>query len=312
MKILEVKDVSKKYGKKQVLSGVSFDIEEGDIFGLIGPNGAGKSTLINIITGILDPLNGEVLIGGQSIKKKPIEAKRLIGLVPQELALSEDISAIDNLNFFASLYGLSGKKLKEAVNEALEVVGLTEKKKEKVKKFSGGMKRRLNLAAAIMHKPRLLILDEPTVGIDPQSRNNIFEYLRKVNSQDKTTILYTSHYMEEVEELCKNIFVIDEGREIAYGSLNSVKEKANGTVTIEIKADNINEDLIEKIRLLDGALNVEKEGNTLNILYERSKVNLDELIKILQTSGAVIKAIQINELNLGEVFLQLTGKKLRE
>ncbi|UTC97078.1 ABC transporter ATP-binding protein [Treponema denticola] len=312
MKILEVKDVSKKYGKKQVLSGVSFDIEEGDIFGLIGPNGAGKSTLINIITGILDPLNGEVLIGGHSIKKKPIEAKRLIGLVPQELALSEDISAIDNLNFFASLYGLSGKKLKEAVNEALEVVGLTEKKKEKVKKFSGGMKRRLNLAAAIMHKPRLLILDEPTVGIDPQSRNNIFEYLRKVNSQDKTTILYTSHYMEEVEELCKNIFVIDEGREIAYGSLNSVKEKANGTVTIEIKADNINEDLIEKIRLLDGALNVKKEANTLNILYERSKVNLDELIKILQTSGAVIKAIQINELNLGEVFLQLTGKKLRE
>lgn len=312
MKILEVKDVSKKYGKKQVLSGVSFDIEEGDIFGLIGPNGAGKSTLINIITGILDPLNGEVLIGGHSIKKKPIEAKRLIGLVPQELALSEDISAIDNLNFFASLYGLSGKKLKEAVNEALEVVGLTKKKKEKVKKFSGGMKRRLNLAAAIMHKPRLLILDEPTVGIDPQSRNNIFEYLRKVNSQDKTTILYTSHYMEEVEELCKNIFVIDEGREIAYGTLNSVKEKANGTVTIEIKADNINEDLIEKIRLLDGALNVEKEANTLNILYERSKVNLDELIKILQTSGAVIKAIQINELNLGEVFLQLTGKKLRE
>lgn len=312
MKILEVKDVSKKYGKKQVLSGVSFDIEEGDMFGLIGPNGAGKSTLINIITGILDPLNGEVLIGGHSIKKKPIEAKRLIGLVPQELALSEDISAIDNLNFFASLYGLSGKKLKEAVNEALEVVGLTEKKKEKVKKFSGGMKRRLNLAAAIMHKPRLLILDEPTVGIDPQSRNNIFEYLRRVNSQEKTTILYTSHYMEEVEELCKNIFVIDEGREIAYGSLNSVKEKANGTVTIGIKADNINEDLIEKIRLLDGALNVEKEANTLNILYERNKVNLDELIKILQTSGAVIKAIQINELNLGEVFLQLTGKKLRE
>ena len=312
MNILEVKDVSKKYGKKQVLSGVSFDIEEGDIFGLIGPNGAGKSTLINIITGILDPLNGEVLIGGHSIKKKPIEAKKLIGLVPQELALSEDISAIDNLNFFASLYGLSGKKLKEAVNEALEVVGLTEKKKEKVKKFSGGMKRRLNLAAAIMHKPRLLILDEPTVGIDPQSRNNIFEYLRRVNSQEKTTILYTSHYMEEVEELCKNIFVIDEGREIAYGSLNSVKEKANGTVTLEIKADNINEDLIEKIRLLDGALNVEKEANTLNILYERNKVNLDELIKILQTSGAVIKAIQINELNLGEVFLQLTGKKLRE
>lgn len=312
MKILEVKDVSKKYGKKQVLSGVSFDIEEGDMFGLIGPNGAGKSTLINIITGILDPLNGEVLIGGHSIKKKPIEAKRLIGLVPQELALSEDISAIDNLNFFASLYGLSGKKLKEAVNEALKVVGLTEKKKEKVKKFSGGMKRRLNLAAAIMHKPRLLILDEPTVGIDPQSRNNIFEYLRKVNSQDKTTILYTSHYMEEVEELCKNIFVIDEGREIAYGTLNSVKEKANGTVTIEIKADKIDEDIIEKISLLDGALNVEKEANTLNILYERDKVNLDGLIKILQTSGAVIKGIQINELNLGEVFLQLTGKKLRE
>lgn len=312
MNILEVKNVSKKYGQKQVLTDVSFEIEEGDMFGLIGPNGAGKSTLINIITGILDPLAGDVLIGGNNIKTKTIAAKKLIGLVPQELALSESISAADNLEFFGRLYGLSGKNLKSAVAEAMEVAGLADKKKEAVKKFSGGMKRRLNLAAAIMHKPKLLILDEPTVGIDPQSRNNIFEYLRKINLEYKTTILYTSHYMEEVEELCKNIFIIDEGKEIAYGSLNSIREKTSGTVTLEIKVGEYINELQSKLEILEGALKVEQKDVQIKILYEREKLNLDEVIKVLQSCNASIKAININELNLGEVFLQLTGKQLRE
>ncbi|CEM61221.1 ABC transporter ATP-binding protein [Treponema phagedenis] len=312
MKILEVNGISKKYDKKQVLFDVSFDIEEGDVFGLIGPNGAGKSTLINIITGLLQPLSGEVSIVGNNIKTKPIEAKKNIGLVPQELALSNEISVIDNLIFFGGLYGLSGSKLKNAVAEALDLAGLTDKKKEKVSKFSGGMKRRLNLAAAVMHKPKLLILDEPTVGVDPQSRNNIFEYLRKINREDKTTILYTSHYMEEVEELCKNIFIIDEGREIAYGSLNSIKEKTSGTVTLEIKIAGSSSEVLNKLSLLDGALNIKEENGFIKILYERNKMNLDEVIKTLQSCNASIKSLNITELNLGEVFLQLTGKNLRE
>ncbi|AGT45050.1 ABC transporter ATP-binding protein [Treponema pedis] len=312
MKILEVKGVSKKYDKKQVLTNISFDIEEGDIFGLIGPNGAGKSTLINIITGILEPLSGEVFIGGYSIKKEAIKAKRIMGLVPQEIALSEEISAKDNLEFFGSLYGLYGKKLKLAVGEALELAGISDKKKEIVKKFSSGMKRRLNLAAAIMHKPRLLVLDEPTVGVDPQSRNSIFEYLRTVNRETETSILYTSHYMEEVEEFCKNIFIIDEGREIASGSLNAVKERTSHTVTVEIKVSEVFPELSDKLSLLDGALKVEDGSDFIKILYERKKMNLDEIIKTVQSSSVSIKMLKVNELNLGEVFLQLTGKKLRE
>mgnify|MGYP001488410417 FL=1 len=183
MNIIEVQNVSKKFDEKIVLDNISFVVEEGDIFGLIGPNGAGKTTLINIITGLLDANNGTVLIGGYDIKKDTLKAKEFFGLVPQELVLIETVSAYDNLEFFGSLYGLKGKLLKERINYALEVTGLTENKKVKVKKFSGGMKRRLNLAAAIMHNPKILILDEPTVGIDPQSRNNIFAFIIKINKK---------------------------------------------------------------------------------------------------------------------------------
>ncbi len=312
MNILEINKISKKYGKKQALNDVSFNIKEGDMFGLIGPNGAGKSTLISIISGILSPLEGSVKIGGYDIKKEPIKAKQLIGLVPQDLALSEDLSARDNLEFFGRLYGLKGKKLHQAVDEALKLAGLEDKKKQAVKKFSGGMKRRLNLVAAIMHKPRLLILDEPTVGVDPQSRNNIFEFLRKINKEENTTILYTSHYMEEVEALCKNIFIIDDGKEVASGDLNSVKEKVSETVTLSIRTTEKNLEAIDKLSILDGALKVEDNDTEIKILYERKKLNLDEVIRTLQSCNASIKSLDIQELNLGEVFLQLTGKNLRE
>ncbi len=312
MNILEINNISKKYGKKQVLTNVSFNIEDGDMFGLIGPNGAGKSTLINIISGILNPLDGSIKIAGYDIQKEPLKAKRLIGVVPQELALSEDISAKDNLEFFGRFYGLKGKQLHSAVDEALELAALTDKKKEAVKKFSGGMKRRLNLVAAIMHKPKLLILDEPTVGVDPQSRNNIFEFLRKINREEKTAILYTSHYMEEVEALCKNIFIIDDGKEVVAGTLDKVKESVSENITLKIKINEKNVDAENKLKELDGALKVESFDTEIKILYQREKMNLDEVIKTLQNSGASIKGLDIEELNLGEVFLQLTGKNLRE
>jgi len=179
-----VKNVTKRFCDKLVLDNVSFEIKEGDIFGLIGPNGAGKSTLINIMTGLLKGNSGEVEVGGYSISKDPLKAKALIGLIPQELALMEQLSAYDNLEYFGAFYGLGGKLLKERIKEAMEVTGLSDRKKEKVKKFSGGMKRRLNLAVAIMHRPKVLIMDEPTVGVDPQSRNCIFEFVKK-NQQRK-------------------------------------------------------------------------------------------------------------------------------
>ena len=312
MDIIEVKNISKKFDDKIVLDNISFNIEEGDIFGLIGPNGAGKSTLINIMTGLLDGNNGSIFIGKYDIKNDPIKAKEFLGLVPQELALMESISAYDNLEFFGSLYGLKGKQLKEKINYAFEITGLNEKRKEKVKKFSGGMKRRLNLAAAIMHEPRILILDEPTVGIDPQSRNHIFEFIKEVNKERNTTVLYTSHYMEEVEYLCNNIFIIDEGKEIAFGSKNIVKSMISNNNKVNIKASNINKDLINNIKEISGVINCESCHDEINLIVEGDNFRLESALKILENNKSSIKNINVDEPNLEEVFLSLTGKKLRD
>jgi len=309
--IIEVQNVSKKFDEKIVLDNISFVVEEGDIFGLIGPNGAGKTTLINIITGLLDANNGTVLIGGYDIKKDTLKAKEFFGLVPQELALIETVSAYDNLEFFGSLYGLKGKLLKERINYALEVTGLTENKKVKVKKFSGGMKRRLNLAAAIMHNPKILILDEPTVGIDPQSRNHIFEFLKKINKEYNTTIIYTSHYMEEVEYLCNNIFIIDEGKEVAYGSKKNVKSMISNNNKVNLRIENITNDLLNKLKTVDGVINMEYSRDEINLLVE-SSFKLEPLLKVLESNNSTIKSINVEEPNLEEVFLTLTGKKLRD
>lgn len=312
MNIIEVKNISKKFEDKVVLDNISFNVEKGDIFGLIGPNGAGKSTLINIMTGLLDPNNGTITIGGYDIKKDSLKAKEFLGLVPQELALMESISAYDNLEFFGSLYGLKGKLLKERIDFALEVTGLKDKRKDKVKKFSGGMKRRLNLAAAIMHEPKILILDEPTVGIDPQSRNHIFEFIKGVNKEGDTTILYTSHYMEEVEYLCNNIFIIDEGKEVAYGSKSTVKSMISNTNKVNLVADNINVDLVNGIRLLPNIISVEANHNEIHLLVESDDFKLEPLLKLLENNKSSIKSINVEEPNLEEVFLSLTGKKLRD
>ncbi len=312
MNIIEVKNIGKRFDDKLVLDNISFSIEEGDIFGLIGPNGAGKSTLINIMTGLLDANTGNITIGGFDVKKESIKAKEFLGLVPQELALMETISAYDNLEFFGSLYGLKGKHLKERIYYALNITGLTEKRKDKVKKFSGGMKRRLNLAAAIMHEPKILILDEPTVGIDPQSRNHIFEFIKGVNKEKNTTILYTSHYMEEVEYLCNNIFIIDEGKEIAYGSKKTVKSMISNNNKVSLKVDPINKDLIDGIKLVDGVVDCEATHDEINLLVESENFKLEPLLKILEINKSTIKNINVDEPNLEEVFLSLTGKNLRD
>ena len=215
MSIIKVENITKRFKDKLVLDNISFDIEEGEIFGLIGPNGAGKSTLINIITNLMMADSGNVFVEGKNLLEDTIYIKSIIGLVPQELAIIEQLTPYDNLEYFGYLYGLSGKLLKDRINEALEFAGLVDVKKKKISKLSGGMKRRLNLAIAILNHPKILILDEPTVGVDPQSRNHIFDFLRKLSNENNTTIIYTSHYMEEVEHLCSKIFIIDEGNEIA-------------------------------------------------------------------------------------------------
>lgn len=312
MNNIVVKNVTKRFDDKLVLDNISFEIKEGDIFGLIGPNGAGKSTLIGIMTGLLRANGGDVTLGGYSIAKEPLKAKELIGLVPQELALMETLSAYDNLEYFGAFYGLGGRILKERIEEALTVTGLNEKKKVKVKKFSGGMKRRLNLAVSIMHRPKILILDEPTVGVDPQSRHYIFEFIKKINRENNTTVVYTSHYMEEVEQLCSNIFILDEGKEIASGSKSVIKSMANINGTIKLGIEKADEEFLLRIKELKGVKDCALENDEILIYVNEESFDIEDLLKITARENKKIKKVNIEEASLEEVFLSLTGKKLRD
>jgi ABC-2 type transport system ATP-binding protein len=221
--MLQVKELVKRFGDHEAVGGISFDVAKGECFGLLGPNGAGKSTTIAMICGLLPPTAGEVFVGNFSVQKEPNAAKQLMGVVPQEIALYPTLSARENLRFWGTLYGLYGRILQLRVDEALEIVGLTDRQSDRISTFSGGMKRRINIAAALMHHPELLIMDEPTVGIDPQSRNHILETVKRLNSERAMTVLYTSHYMEEVEFLCRRLAIIDHGRLLAEGTLDEIR-----------------------------------------------------------------------------------------
>ncbi|NLY67705.1 MAG: ABC transporter ATP-binding protein [Tissierellia bacterium] len=312
MGLIEVKNITKRFDDKIVLDNISLSVDEGDIFGLIGPNGAGKTTLIKIMTGLWDSNDGEVIIDGYDIKKEPLKIKEQIGLVPQEIALFDNISAYDNLEFFGYLYGLKGKFLKKRINEALELIGLEEKRKEKVGKFSGGMKRRLNVACAILHEPRILIMDEPTVGIDPQSRNLIFEFIRRTNKEKNTTVIYTSHYMEEVEMLCNNIFIIDLGQEVAYGNKKTIKSMISNNDRILLEVFDYRADMILAIKSLAGVNECIEEKGLIKLLVDKDDFRLEPLLKVIEGHNGKIKSINFEEPSLEEVFLALTGKNLRD
>jgi linearmycin/streptolysin S transport system ATP-binding protein len=218
---VEVQQLVKTFGKHEAVKNTSFTIGKGEIFGLLGPNGAGKSTTINMMCGYLEPTSGDTLIDGQSITREPRRVKRMIGVVPQEIALYNDLNSLENLEFFGAIYGLSSKARKERAQALLHFVGLYDRRKEPVKKFSGGMQRRINMAIALMHQPAFLMMDEPTVGVDPQSREHIFDTIEQLRDQG-TTILYTTHYMEEAERLCNRIAIIDEGQIVAVGTLEQL------------------------------------------------------------------------------------------
>ena len=311
MSIIEVKNITKRFNDKLVLDNVSYEVNEGEIFGFIGPNGAGKSTLINIMTTLLAPDSGSIKICGYDILKEPIKAKACIGYVPQDLALMEELNAYDNLEFFGSLYGLKGKVLKERIKESLKVTGLEETKKLKVKKFSGGMKRRLNIAVAIMHHPKVLILDEPTVGVDPQSRNHIFSFVKNICKEWGTTVIYTSHYMEEIEELCKRVFIIDLGKEIAYGDREEIKSSVFSNNKVLIEAQDISSKNIIDLKAIDGVNNVTEKDNKLSLTIS-SNFKLGNVLSLMENGGINIKKISYEEAKLEDVFLSLTGKSLRD
>ena len=311
MAIIEIKNITKRFNDKLVLDNISYEINKGEIFGFIGPNGAGKSTLINIMTSLLVPDSGSVKICGYDIVKESLKAKANIGYVPQDIALLEELSAYDNLEFFGALYGLKGKLLKERIKEALEVTGLEDKRKQKVKKFSGGMKRRLNIATAIMHHPKVLIMDEPTVGVDPQSRNHIFTFTKKICKEWGTTVIYTSHYMEEVEELCERVFIIDLGKEIAYGNKEDIKSSVFPNNKVIIDASNMSGEALIKLENVEGILKIDDNKNLITLTIN-SNFKLGNALNILEKENVIIKKISYEEAKLEDVFLTLTGKNLRD
>lgn len=312
MTIVKMDQVTKKFGDVTAVDKVSLEIEEGEIFGLLGPNGAGKSTAINMITGLLSIDKGSISIYGKDVRKDKMATKSYVGIVPQDIAIYEDLTSLENVKFFASLYGLRGKALEEAALEALEFTGLSEKRNQFPKSFSGGMKRRLNIACAIAHKPKLIIMDEPTVGIDPQSRNHILQSVKKLNDMG-STIIYTSHYMEEVEEICTRIAIMDHGKVIALGTCEELENMINDrdvvVVTISDPASRVDE---KSIREIPGVENVDIGENTVKITSAREVTNLDKIIQYFLQNDFTIKSVESKTPDLETVFLSLTGRKLRD
>jgi len=306
--MIQVNNVSKSFDEIQAVNNISFTIEKGEIFGLLGPNGAGKTTTINMLSTILQSDSGTLHIDGIDIKTSPKACKQLIGVVPQEISLYEDLSAYENLLFWGKLYNIPQKELKQNINSILELIGLSGRKKDLIKTYSGGMKRRINIAAAILHQPKVLFMDEPTVGIDPQSRNHIFEVIETLNKQGMT-IIYTTHYMEEVERLCERIAIIDSGKIIAQGTQNELQNLANVKEIIEIEFESLSingvQNFKEKV-----SYDVIQIDNTISIAS--SVKNLPAIITLCNELEMEIKDLTFKKANLEAIFLSLTGKQLRD
>jgi len=308
---LEMKDVVKRYGSKLSVDHLNLEVQEGEIFGLLGPNGAGKSTSINMICGLLQKDQGSIKVDGISIEDQPLEVKRRIGLVPQDLALYEEMSAMDNVAFFAKLYGLRGQRLKERVEEALTFVGLQDRAKDRPSTFSGGMKRRLNIACSITHRPKLIIMDEPTVGIDPQSRNHILESVRTLNEMG-STVIYTSHYMEEVAAISDRVAIMDQGHVIACGTQQELRARVAHEERIILTADGVTEELIQEMKLHPRVGRVTQHDHRLEIYVPSAQEELQDILFICGKHGTTLRSLQCEEPGLETLFLSLTGRKLRD
>jgi len=310
-KAIIIRDLHKSFGEVQAVRGISLEVERGEIFSLLGPNGAGKSTTISMLSCLLEPTSGNALVMGHSIVREPAAVKAAIGVVPQEIALYPDLSARENLTFWGKMYGLRGVALKSRVDEVLELIGLAERQKERVAKFSGGMKRRVNIGIALLHRPQVLYMDEPTVGIDPQTRRNILDSVLDLNRQGMT-VLYTTHYMEEAQELSHHIAIMDQGKVIAYGThpelVKIVGEQDRITLTINAESARV----LESWRATEGVTQLSAEDSTITLLVNDSNLVLPRLFEAAGRAGVRITTVEIQEPNLEAVFLHLTGRALRD
>lgn len=307
--MISVSNLRKKYDTVEALKGISFSIGQGEFYGLLGPNGAGKTTTISIMSTIVEPSEGEVSIAGYDLKKNPTECKKNIGVVPQEIALYNEMTAYDNLIFWGSLYNVPQQELKTRIDETLHLFGLADRKNDKVKTYSGGMKRRINIASALLHKPKILFMDEPTVGIDPQSRNLIFEVIEKLHKEGMT-IVYTTHYMEEAERFCDRIGIIDNGQIIAQGTLDELRKSSTMKETIVITFTNLTEELYNKIS--SDWKDLKRFDDVIHFYTMNIKNDLSKIILQCNDAGLDIMHIDIQKINLETIFLSLTGKQLRD
>lgn len=309
--IITVKNLEKSYSLKKAVNGINFVVNEGEVLGLLGPNGAGKSTTINILSTVLSADGGEITILGHDLKKDVKLIKQGIGIVPQDLAIYEEISAEKNVRFFASLYKIKGKELEACVKGALELVGLYDRKDDKPKTFSGGMKRRLNIACGVAHNPKVIIMDEPTVGIDPQSRNHILESI-KILKNKGATIIYSTHYMEEVEAISDRIIIMNDGEIIAEGTKEELNEKVNDKIIYYFCVTNSNKIVDKQFYEIDGVTKLEILEKNVEITAKKSKDNLSEIISAIIATGCKIESMSSKEASLETTFLELTGRNLRD
>lgn len=321
--IVEVVDLVKKYGNHTAVNCISFSMQAGEVFGLLGPNGAGKSTTISMLTCLFPPTSGGIRILGHDIKKEPTKIKQLIGIVPQDLALYPTLNARDNLTFYGQMFGLGGRELRQRVETVLQYVGMADRANDTVKTYSGGMKRRINLAVGLVHNPRILFLDEPTVGVDPQSRNHIFESVEQLNRDQGMTILYTSHYMEEVERLCHRVAIVDRGQIVAMDTPKGLIAILGGGI-IRVGLARQDEAVLAAVTALTEvraarfvapvASEAGEAGRTILVIEARRQANaaLVQVIQLFNETNVEMLSVETLEPNLESVFLHLTGKSLRQ
>lgn len=310
-KIIEVNGLCKSYGKFKAVNDLSIYVEKGKIFGLLGPNGSGKSTTINCILSLLNYEKGSIKIFGKDMEPNSYDIKAKIGVVFQDVAVFDELTVVENINYFCGLYIKDKKQRSKYVEDAIKLTGLEEFKTFRPNQLSGGLLRRLNIACGIAHKPELIFLDEPTVAVDPQSRNNILEGIKKLN-KNGATIVYTTHYMEEVEQLCNRIAILDKGKVIAVGTKEALKELTTMGEKITVEVENISKQYITKLKEMNNIISVNYEDNILFVTYKKGEDNLEKMISFLKENNVKYTKIFSELPTLNDVFLELTGKELRD
>jgi ABC-2 type transport system ATP-binding protein len=313
--IITVHKLSKQYNPPDgplAINEIDLQIQEGEIFSLLGPNGAGKTTLIAVLCGLFPPTSGDALIAGHSVVQNPMAVKQTIGVVPEEIALYPQLSGRQNLRYFGLLYGLSGRELTEAMDDVLAVIGLTDRADDKVGHYSSGMKRRLNVGAGLLHKPRIVLLDEPTVGLDPESRRRILDLVLQLKHEVGATILYTTHYMEEAQELSDRVAIIHHGKIIALGTPDALIQTihAGDTLRLHVGVSQVSAPVLEALRQVAGVKGVLSEGDAITLSLLHAADVLPEILRIMQEAGIVVSSLTVHQPNLEAVFLHLTGQRL--